>query len=931
MTMLEQLRAAVEAQMGFQGDTADQKVGSVVAAMVPASILATVAPALAHVFDGPGEVSNALEALAVATEVSLDLETTALSPWVAPHKPAETAKMGDGLTVGRYRETHATSFNAKSRARVLSFAIDNQPRKFVFDLDLLSPEQALMLVGGLDGKVWVGHNLRFDYMWLRVLNPTVRPGRIVDAMLIASHLTPHLRPVLEDWLCGGGLYTRTPGVTHWTLPARSADVREHVQEALLSKKRAESGGSDASAATGVSLDLLSAALLGEPLAKSHQKPHNWMPAHLTADHHAYCMGDITQPPKIARLLLGLRKDASHAQLMRALESHPGYQAYNVITGALTPLVGMQFKGLNFNRDQAEVYRVRKLGEAAQAWAKLEAIDRRFGEDIEVVNRPSKDGYPSKKRTVNLRDQFLQRGGTPAPLVDLLVDVLRAHAPGVTVPQTAEGKPAIGAKPLLAAFGHTSAAPVVEAFNAARKAVKAAHAAVQYVASTDAEGRLHADVSPSAITGRTRSQNPNVQNPPADPEFRALFTAPPGTVLIASDYSAVEMRIAAALAARAYAWFRGLIHDAKSAPKAYEAQVDGLGTARWLLGLPGCPDRDTGGRPLIDQLADLCATMEVPDDAPAETTRPDPRASSPADWAAHYRGELFMAVRRMLGAGAFAADPLEDALAMRDAFAAHLDIHSVTAAAMLAQAGELDLGADGPLEYLRKLSRTEREAFKTTHKLMRQKGKAVGFGLLYGMQVAKLHVYGVETYRLTWTLQEAEAAREAFLCLYPEITLWHIITTMWHSKALELEAWENAPILGEDEPGADGAASHDGVRASTSREWGRKLFQASTLSNKPIASTNRSAALNYQDQGTGAEIAMDVLIRLQHVCLPNGTPTADCLVNFVHDEFILEAPAKFADHARAALGRAMREAHDAMLLRWGVPCELESAVGDHWIH
>ena len=181
------------------------------------------------------------------------------------------------------------------------------------------------------------------------------------------------------------------------------------------------------------------------------------------------------------------------------------------------------------------------------------------------------------------------------------------------------------------------------------------------------------------------------------------------------------------------------------------------------------------------------------------------------------------------------------------------------------------------------------------------------------------------------MQEAEAAREAFLRLYPEITLWHIITTMWHSKVLELEAWENAPILDEDQPEADGAASQDGVGARTSRKWARKLFRATTLSNKPIASTNRSAALNYQDQGTGAEIAMDVLIRLQHVSLPDGTPLADCLVNFVHDEFILEAPAEFADHARAGLERAMREAHDAILLRWGVPCELESAVGGHWIH
>lgn len=59
------------------------------------------------------------------------------------------------------------------------------------------------------------------------------------------------------------------------------------------------------------------------------------------------------------------------------------------------------------------------------------------------------------------------------------------------------------------------------------------------------GRLHSSFkSIGAITGRSASSEPNLQNIPAGSEFRACFRAPPGRVLITADYSAAELRILA---------------------------------------------------------------------------------------------------------------------------------------------------------------------------------------------------------------------------------------------------------------------------------------------------------------------------------------------------------------------------------------------------
>lgn len=59
------------------------------------------------------------------------------------------------------------------------------------------------------------------------------------------------------------------------------------------------------------------------------------------------------------------------------------------------------------------------------------------------------------------------------------------------------------------------------------------------------GRLHSSFkSIGAVTGRSASREPNLQNIPAGSQFRACFRAPEGRKLITADYSAAELRILA---------------------------------------------------------------------------------------------------------------------------------------------------------------------------------------------------------------------------------------------------------------------------------------------------------------------------------------------------------------------------------------------------
>lgn len=68
------------------------------------------------------------------------------------------------------------------------------------------------------------------------------------------------------------------------------------------------------------------------------------------------------------------------------------------------------------------------------------------------------------------------------------------------------------------------------------------------ALADQNSRVHTNYAPDTATGRISSKNPNLQNIPSRTELgreiRQAFIAPKGRVLLAADYSQIELRLAA---------------------------------------------------------------------------------------------------------------------------------------------------------------------------------------------------------------------------------------------------------------------------------------------------------------------------------------------------------------------------------------------------
>lgn len=828
-------------------------------------------------FAGPADLPAALSDLAAGVEVSLDLETTALTPWVVSERPGAATRLGNGVTKQAYARRYACSFARNPRARILSLQVIPSGTARAFDLDRLSQTERESLVTALTGKVWVGHNLAFDLMWLRSIVPTVEPKALVDTMLLSMTHTPEFEfavrdlmgsPTTPGWLCEGGVQA------HWGLPdvlALGSDAYRHMQSMLSQRDARNRAVADGEPGRALPLDFLSVALLGEKLDKAFQKPHNWMPDVLTTGHYDYCIGDISQPPKIARILLGLPPSASKQKLLDAIAENDGALAYGTFMRGAIRLTQMQRNGLYMSPVATGEYIKKYTAEAAAA------LDKLLADLPDLAHHKDTLLAPDKGLTNEVKEAFA------CGLTRLT---------GIAPDRTETGSPKLNAKELKMRYRDL---PALTHYNALTGALKRASMARAYLVQADSQSRLHSMVSIATVTGRTASQEPNLQNAPRGQDFRALFAAPPGKKIIAVDYSAIEMRIAAALTVRAYRAFRGVIDSAlRGDARTFEVVARYLG-AHWYMGDLGKLNKD-GSLSAIDALVYLMRHGEDHPDAIIEPgERPMLEGSRIEDWRDYYSGMLYAVVRKMRAAGAFQTDAQTDRLPLADVFARGLDPHIITALSTESAAGRFDLQGQSPTEFVAALSPAEADALKKQLKGPRQAAKAQNFGLLYGMQGEKLHAYGITNYGLNWTPDEAEFAAQAWFDLYPEVRLWHLLT---RAKKRKLFADTLTPA---------------------------KLFTATTLSGRPVCSDKLPSALNFQDQGTGAEIALAAI-----AALPDHLACE--LVNFVHDELVFEVPEDQADARVPEINRVMIEAADKWLKTdYGVPTEVEAAVGDFWIH
>jgi DNA polymerase-1 len=382
---------------------------------------------------------------------------------------------------------------------------------------------------------------------------------------------------------------------------------------------------------------------------------------------------------------------------------------------------------------------------------------------------------------------------------------------------------------------------------------------QYQKAAANDGRVHSLITFEAATGRTVSTAPTVQNIPRDPRFRKLVQAKPGHLILAVDYSAIELVIAAALAERA-------VDDLRTRVKRGDEEG-------WFMG---------------QVWAGCCATTRLT--CPAE---PEPK------WTLEWLNEAIPATAQQV--------LRRKEQAMASIFRRKLDPHLVTAIDMARRTGKIDTGGLNSVEWLAAQDDQATKAIKVQLKQERQSAKPVNFGLLYGRSAIGLHGSGISDYGLTWTIQEATQARNAWFDLYPELRLWHFWTKYTQSRKVET----NQCVL------------WDTYKRKLVRPQHKPyIYEPTTLAGRPFALLDRfKEARNYQDQGTGADILANAI-----AALPEDV--AAMMLMPVHDELVFEAPGNAIEEVKRAVVETMIRAADTVL-GGEIPIEVETAIGETW--
>ncbi len=834
---------------------------------------------------------------ATDAEVVVDLETTALTPWNNPLIPSQDAFIGDTGIKLRYYDGKK---DVRPRPRIVSVSVPSAGYSAAFDLDAYTKAEQYELVEALSGCVWVGHNLQFDYQWLLHINPDVRPSRIIDTMLLVTACRPQADVEMQGFLAK---FKHNRGKHKLPNPVCLDALEKMVSMRAAAEKRNtndEDGGA-------MPLQALSLWLLDEEMNKAYQKPHNWMLDTMTEGHYDYVMGDVTAPRTIARKLLNLPADASFDALLAAIDANAGGPAYKTYEQAIHRLVRMQQKGVRWDTEVADALDATLKAEAQAAADNLVKVAPELKVPLKVSSKPKKSDPNPDPTEVNILSILLNPDKSPtAPVKDALAKAIQRET-GRSVQVSDAGNPVLDAKTLAYDFPDSK---VVKYLAETNGPTKARQMLAKFTRESGDDSRLHPIVGIKAKTGRTSAQEPSLQQVPRDARFRAVFRAAMGYKIIATDFASIELRIAAALGVRAWRDLKALLEWTKLSNKERGNHKDKkrmgsmYSNVQWLLCYKEQSEQDAWSEWVPDKLVMDWLSDDTLTEGPEKYQCVErPSIGAPIS---HYRDyklcQLFgwvSSIRKACGGD-------EAKLPFRAAYVEGIDPHLLTAVAMESQGGRLDLSGLSVMDYMR---RADQKALKHSMKGPRQAAKAVNFGALYGQQSDGLHRQGVTAYGLSWTPEDAIQARTAWFKLYPEIGLWHwLLAECYKQKRDILDPYNLSSFrLADDKESGAG-----------------KVYWGSTLSGRKTVSPKLTSAANHQDQSTGAEIALDALANLPDDVAPY-------LVNFVHDELVLEVPDNLVPYVQEQVEKTMIASADKYLLPYGVPTEVESSIGNCWIH
>jgi hypothetical protein len=439
----------------------------------------------------PGTLLNELR---VAPWTAIDVQTTAPTRFSQPIRVTKTTAIG-GVGWQAYRAAHPeATLNSIPRARILSVYTEALGHS-VWDLDALKHEERLILFeAALDRKVLVGHNLGFSLSWL-FGETTARPNFALDTMILFRQICPAvlLRPY--RW---AGFLDR---------------VKQQVAESLLQRHNHSTD----------SIEYVAACAEIPLPERSFEKVASWCVSTLSADHFAYAKSILDLTLQFLRVLLpGVSVEQIPGHIR---DNQPWYVPFQI---ALVRLAEGHVRGVAFDPEAAWNLMKDLLAEIESASSEVASYQEFAG-----IKGQLEDPHAGETGDVKR--------------------ALAAHAAanGIALPAIDSGK--FDRRSLQAL--RSRRVPAWPPFERLQSAKKALATVEEYRKATRHDQRLHSLVSFTTVTGRTSSSEPSLQNVPRDERFRRLFKARPGYAILAADYAAMELHIAAALADRAIADLR----------------------------------------------------------------------------------------------------------------------------------------------------------------------------------------------------------------------------------------------------------------------------------------------------------------------------------------------------------------------------------------
>lgn len=768
-----------------------------------------------------------------------DLETTGLNPASAPQKFTNK-------DLQRGIDPHL-------RVRVVSVLYPSTvagelPRRVAIDLDQVSKADRRAIYRAILSKYYFNHNIGFDAYWMYADLPKDERDfsvKILDSMLIARAMVPH-QPLLMARLCSDETAT------------------EETVNYAQSMFREERGG--------WSLADLVFTQQGKLLDKDMQGPKNWCEPFLTQRQYQYATDDVVETHLLLCKMLGCEPTDNLAEAYEAAKATNSTLA--MFEPQVLDVVRMRLHGMPWNEENAQKFVTKanaKIADFAKQLVELEPSLAQF--EKELADATAGIGANLKKA---IGKAFLDKG--------LNLDTTEA---------TKDYK--VGEKDLRKAGAQASeiARPLFSAWVGLSKAKKTRTMALEVSAFAKRSGDelIHPNTMHGPATGRLSSSEPNCQQFPSAQDFRDCVKAPEGFKVVASDFSALDVRVGAALAIRAQ---RQIVEAAMGVRKVDDE------IRQVIVSVLNSP------RPLEKYSEHLMGRQREAKewrDKIEEAKTYSGKAKS-AFWDEYRRRNRRLLLARFAFCLKFVRVRAEEAGEeewglLRNAFRIPaMDIHTWTALSMKGQDPTgltKGLSDEAVAQVLKQKKGELGDARKT--------GKVGNLSLMYAMQSLGLKDAAAKNYDIHWSIEQAEAVRSEWFASYVEIDLWHAWT--------ELNPHEEVQVPDPD-------------RGNHIRR--KMVYEARTLGNRVLYAFGLNAALSYEDQSSGA----DILGRAMNTWSKQYPDTFQYAVNQVHDEMVFVVPADKVEHHNKIIADVMVESANFFLAPFGVPGECSPAIGDVWL-